>query len=110
MPPSLSAPAPGLTIGELEANYSLYCKALRLRFASPRSKRGTNPREGLLKLYTATAEPADLLAGAITRFKAAHCGAGSILGDFRALLASAAAGEQPVGWEAAWSAAVAQRP
>ena len=30
MPPSLSAPAPGLTIGELEANYSLYCKALRL--------------------------------------------------------------------------------
>jgi serine/threonine protein kinase len=86
------------------------CKALRLRFASPRSKRGTNPREGLLKLYTATAEPADLLAGAITRFKAAHCGAGSILGDFRALLASAAAGAQPAGWEAAWSAAVAQRP
>jgi hypothetical protein len=30
MPPSLPAPAPGLTIGELEANYSLYCKALRL--------------------------------------------------------------------------------
>ena len=25
-----SLPAPGLTIGELEANYSLYCKALRL--------------------------------------------------------------------------------
>ena len=25
-----SVPAPKLTIGELEANYSLYCKALRL--------------------------------------------------------------------------------
>ena len=25
-----SLPAPGLTIGELEANYPLYCKAMRL--------------------------------------------------------------------------------
>ena len=25
-----STPAPGLTIGELEANYPLYCKAMRL--------------------------------------------------------------------------------
>ena len=86
------------------------CKAMRLRFASPRSKRGTNPREGLLKLYTAAAEPTDLLAGSITRFRAAHCGAGTALGDFRALLASAAASEQPAGWEAAWSAAVARSP
>lgn len=27
---SSAVPAPKLTIGELEANYSLYCKALRL--------------------------------------------------------------------------------
>jgi len=27
---SSAVPAPQLTIGELEANYSLYCKALRL--------------------------------------------------------------------------------
>ena len=80
------------------------CKALRLRHVAHCDDA---PRQGLLKLYTSAAEPADLLAGAISRFTTTHCGAGSAEGDFKALLASAATAAQPDDWKFAWADAAA---
>ena len=101
----------------LKAVEGARCKALALRYATQRSsENAVRPREGLLKLFTETADPPaapapaqgappaapSLLSGAIQRFNDANCRAAA---DFSRLLAAAAANrEQPENWSVVWTA------
>ena len=85
------------------------CKALRLRYATPRSGGGNErrPREGLLKLYSGGNNNANLLRDAIDHFKSTACGQDSAAGVFRRLLVAAKDHPQPAGWQAEWDEAEA---